>query len=207
MAAGEFHFAEVIAGFHGGTGRLGDFDGGDQVAGGGVRIAKAKDLALHVFEAVDARIFACEADGVVAIRAIKVDLDQYWLNRFGVLQVNGGIGRGTQPRHVERAAQQTLDHAVIVGRGEEFGRNAKALFGIAAQTFVGVHPVLRVFPAEDANAKFGDICGLSQCSAGQGRGCQCGGDELLHFVVSSLKICPLGRVVSGWHLVQRFDLG
>jgi methenyltetrahydromethanopterin cyclohydrolase len=55
------------------------------------------------------------------------------------------------------AAQQALDHAVVVGRGEQLGRNAQQVLGLGAQALVGAQTVLGVFAAQDADAEFGDF--------------------------------------------------
>jgi hypothetical protein len=135
-------------------------------------------LPCHVVERGDARIGPSEADGVVGERPVEVRLDEHRFDRLGVFHENGGIGRGAEPRHVERAADQALDDAVVVGRGEEPGRHAEELLGIGAEALVRGEPVLRVLAAEKADAELGDLLGVKW--RGERRGGERGGNQSLH---------------------------
>jgi hypothetical protein len=88
--------------------------------------------------------------------AVEVGLHQHRLDLVGVLHIDGRIGRGAEPGHVERAAQQPLDHAVVVGGREERHGHAQRLLGIAAQAFVRGQAVLGVLAAQKADAELGD---------------------------------------------------
>ena len=113
MTAGELDLTKVLTALHGhAIVVLRDVDAGDQVAGGGVRVAKTKRFAFHIVQVSDPVVFAGETDGMIADGTVDVNFDQNRLNRLRVLQEGRCLGGCAQPRHVNGAAQQALDHTV-----------------------------------------------------------------------------------------------
>ena len=84
-----------------------------------VGVGEAELLALHVFELGHAGILAGDHDRVIAGRAVGLDRGQDRIDRLRVVQIDLGIARGAEFGIVERAAEQALDDAVIVGGREE----------------------------------------------------------------------------------------
>ena len=188
----------------------GQFRSGNQIARGRVGFSEGEGMALGVVHRGDARSFVGDTDRVIALCAVNVHGDQARFNGLLVGQHGFGIGRSTKPCHVNRAAQQTLDHAVIVSGREQFDRNAQSGFDRSTVAFVAGDTVLSVFAAQNADVKFFDRI------LRESRGCQNGGssqngEQLFHGRLQSFS--PMGREQSwpkrpGWNLGQhRFGIG
>ena len=177
MSAREFHFTEVVFQF---AILFGQFRAGDQITRGRIRIGERKGLALGVVHRSNACVLAGKTDREIARRSIKVLLGQRQVNSGRIGKVNLCIGRRTEPRHIKRAAQQALDHTIIVGRGEQLYRNAQRCLDGGAVTFLRIQPVLGVFAAKNADVKFSDGMAVSQCSTRHRGRCHKGNSKLFH---------------------------
>ena len=179
MTAGESNLAEIVARFHAGASRLRDLNGRNQIARARVRIAEAENLALHVLERSDAAVFAGKADRVVAEALVKVDFDQYGLDGLRIGQVGLGVGRWPEPSEIDGAAEQALNHAIIVGGCEQLGRDAEQFLGFGSEALIGGEAVLGIFAAKDADAELGDVLGEGRRDHRRRQQQRC--KKLLHF--------------------------
>ncbi len=142
----------------------------NEVAGGRVRVGEAELLALEVFELGDARILAGDHDRVVAGRTIGLDGRQDRLDGIGLGEVDLGKAGGAQFGIVERAAEQALNDAVIVGGREERDLlEAKLGLQVIAEALVIAQAVGFVFAADDADAEFLEVFSLDVTGKGDER--------------------------------------
>lgn len=133
-------------GFVRGAGGLRNLGQRDQVAGGRIRVGIAELLALGRLDVGDPRGLQRQADGIIAGGAVGLLGGEDRGDRLRVLDVDAGIAGSAEFGEVERAAEQALDNAVIVGGGEQ--RNlleAELGLQVVGQALVVTQPVGFVF--------------------------------------------------------------
>ena len=182
MAARHLHFREELFQLAISRGQL---SRRHQIARGRVRVGESKALALGGFDRGDAAVLARETDRVIAGRTIDVLRGQLDVHGSGVGQIDLGISRRTQTSEVYGAAQKALDHAIIVGRGEDFDGNAQCRFNFSTEALVRGQTVLGVFTAQDADVEFFDRI-LRQSGRCQNGGSSENGEQLFHRSLHSL---------------------
>ena len=128
MAAAETGLAEVIVKLH--AQFFFQFEGRDEIAGGGVGIGEGQRAAFHVGKAFDVAVGADIHGRVVTQRTVDLHVGEQRLDGIGVLKVDTCETGGPEARVFQLAGQKALHHASIVGGREEFHRNAETLFEV-----------------------------------------------------------------------------